>query len=292
MPARADELFSAEELHLRHHHRQLMRALAFLSLAATLHRPVAGMVASLPTTSTMRPVVRTRGSTVTAQYGFGGGAPPPFQPGQQGQQNGLSPQGQQGAWNGQQRQYGQTQRGNGAQQGPEVLWVLHGAAGVKGMGVSRFKALPKYWTIPYTLMNGEEQVMSRWNMQYESTTVSRMQCLVRVLADGTPTLTSTGKAATLWRMPGGPWNPLYKRQQIQMTSGIQISLDPNNPEGTVFTAQQEDPSNRGYYLEQAQQQQQQQQQGGYPQQQQGNYPQQGGYPQQQQGGYPQQQGGY
>ena len=263
----------------------MMSALAFgsiwLSLAAIMPRPTAGMVASLSTMS--KPLVTPRASIPTAQYGYGGGQ-----------------QGQQQQYGQQQQQYGQAQQGYGApvQQGPQALWVLHGAAGVKGMAVNRFKALPKYWTLPYTLMNGEEQVLSRWNMQYESTTVSRMQCLIRVLADGTPTLTSTGKAATLWRMPGGPWNPLYKRQQIQMTSGIQISLDPNNPEGAVFTAQQEDPSNRGYYLEQAQQQQQQQQLaglgggGGYPQQQ-GGYPQQqGGYPQQQQGGYPPQQGGY
>ena len=236
-----------------------------------------------------RPLVTPRSCAVTAQYGYGGqqgyGQPqqgygqPQQGYGQQQQGYGQQPYGQQ------QRQYGQGQQGYSAPiqaQGPQVLWVLHGAAGVKGMSVARFKALPKYWTIPYTLMNGEEQVLSRWNMQYESNKVSRMQCLVRVLADGTPTLTSTGKAPTLWRMPGGPWNTLYKRQQIQMSSGIQISLDPNNPEGAVFTAQQEDPANRAYYLEQAQQQQQQMQLAGMG----------GGGYLQQQGGYPQQQGGY
>ena len=77
----------------------------------------------------------------------------------------------------------------------------------------RFPALPKYWSMPYTLRNGDEQVLSRWNMMQESGYVSRMQCLVKILPDGTPMLTSIGKAPTLVRTRGGPWQPLYNRQQ-------------------------------------------------------------------------------
>ena len=38
----------------------------------------------------------------------------------------------------------------------------------------RFPALPKYWSMPYTLRNGDEQVLSRWNMMQESGYVSRI----------------------------------------------------------------------------------------------------------------------
>ena len=112
-----------------------------------------------------------------------------------------------------------------------------------------------------------------------------MQCLVKLKPDGTPVLTSIGKQPTLWRSgSGGPWNPLYRRQERVLVSGDQISIDANNPEGAIFQFEntamgggQVGGGQMGYG----------QQQGGYPQQ---GYQQQGGYPQQQ-GGYPQQ-GGY
>jgi len=98
-------------------------------------------------------------------------------------------------------------------------------------------------------------------------TVSRSQCKVSVLPDGSAILTSQGSCApTLWRSPGGVWNALYEGQQQYLTSGDQVSLDANNPESAIFTCQNEGAT----------------QQAGYQQQ---------GYPQQQ-GGYPQQQGGY
>ena len=100
-------------------------------------------------------------------------------------------------------------------------------------------------------------------------TVSRSQCKVNLYADGQAVLTSQGSCApTLVRSQGGAWIPIYADQTHYLTSGDQISLDASNPEGAVFTCQNE---------------------AGGAGQQQG---QQGGYGQQQQGGYGQQQGGY
>jgi hypothetical protein len=99
--------------------------------------------------------------------------------------------------------------------------------------------------------------------------VSRSQCKVNLYADGQAVLTSQGSCApTLVRSQGGAWIPIYADQTHYLTSGDQISLDASNPEGAVFTCQNE---------------------AGGAGQQQG---QQGGYGQQQQGGYGQQQGGY
>ena len=94
-----------------------------------------------------------------------------------------------------------------------------------------------YRYLPYTLRNGEMQVLSRWNMASQRTTVSRVQCKVRVSADGTATLTSCGKGPTLWRAWGGPWNGLYKDERHILTDGEQISLDWQEPEAAVFSCQ-------------------------------------------------------
>ena len=112
--------------------------------------------------------------------------------------------------------------------------------------------------------------------------VSRVQSTVQVLRDGTPVLISNGKQPTLWREQGGQWNALYKGQKKRIANGDQISVDCYNPEGAVFTCQDDSAQAGGG----------QQMQGGYGQQMQGGYDQQqGGYGQAQQG-YAQQQGGY
>ena len=114
-------------------------------------------------------------------------------------------------------------------------------------------------------------------------TVSRSQCKVNLYADGTAVLTSHGSCApTLVRAQGGAWIAIYADQTHYLTSGDQISLDASNPEGAVFTCQNEAG---GADQQQGQQGGYGQQQGGYGQQQQGGYGQQQGYPQQGGNGY-------
>jgi hypothetical protein len=89
-------------------------------------------------------------------------------------------------------------------------------------------------------------------MLYPVDSVSRSQCKVTVYPDGNALLTSQGSCApTMWRQPGGPWNALYDGQMEWLTDGCQVSLDANNPEGAVFTCQQEmggyDQQQGGYY---------------------------------------------
>jgi hypothetical protein len=108
---------------------------------------------------------------------------------------------------------------------------------------------------------------------------------IKVLPDGTATLTSTGVQPTLIRtcneVQCTPWSPLYRRDTIAVTESMQVSVDSSNPESNIFSISPESGGQGGYG----------QQQGGYGQQQGGYGQQQGGYGQQQ-GGYGQQQGGY
>jgi len=160
--------------------------------------------------------------------------------------------------------------------------------------------------------------------------VSRKQCMVQVLADGTVTLTSYGKGPTLWRARAGPWQHVRNGESLVLSDGDQVSLDVNQPDGAVFTCQDETAmqQSKGYpeeaYTQQQRQGQQAQgqlpypweqlvaqngavyysnpqtgeasweppQQGGYNPQQGGYIPQQGGYNPQQGGYNPQQGGGY
>ena len=71
----------------------------------------------------------------------------------------------------------------------------------------------------------------------------------------------------MWREGyGAPWRALYKDESQVLSSGDQVSLDCNDPEGAIFTCQDESAMQQG---------------GGY--QQDGGY-QQGGYQQQGKGG--------
>ena len=167
----------------------------------------------------------------------------------------------------------------------------------------------------FTLRNGEQQVLGRYNADHGVQTayadpsrlrvrdvpvnpyVSRQQCIVQVAMDGSATLCSIGKNPTGWRTHrGAPWQWLMKDQVLYLNDGFEVTLDVNHPDEAVFTCRRDGGGMGGY-----QQQQQLQrgypppQQGGYPpQHQQGGYPppQQGGYPPQQQGVYPPPQGGY
>lgn len=165
--------------------------------------------------------------------------------------------------------------------GGQVLWRLDRYCGVAGFsGVAGFTAEKKNYmytpedddffrpcALPYTLCSGDERPLSRWNMIEQKLTVSRIQAIVKCSNDGA-VLSSEGRGPTLWRMPGGQWNALYRGGTHLLNDGDQISLDCYDPEAAVFMCLRE---------------------GGYAQQQQD---QQYGYAQQQQGGYDQQQGGY
>tara|TARA_B110001452_G_scaffold138345_1_gene115020 strand:+ start:687 stop:1493 length:807 start_codon:yes stop_codon:yes gene_type:complete len=133
--------------------------------------------------------------------------------------------------------------------------VTEMAADVSAMGGSARSVYQQdYRYLPYTLRNGAMQALSRWNMQRQRLTVSRVQCEVRVGRDGTATLASCGKGPTLWRAWGGPWNALYQGGRHALSHGDQLSLDWQEPEGAVFTCSVEPD----YYAEQQQQQQLQQ----------------------------------
>jgi len=94
----------------------------------------------------------------------------------------------------------------------------------------------------YTLRAGEEEALGRYDMFLHKPTrpwVSRKQCLVQIAPDGSATLESNGKAPTLWCEPGGPWNVLIQGEKVLLADGDKVSLDYNDPDGTVFMCQQE-----------------------------------------------------
>ena len=80
-------------------------------------------------------------------------------------------------------------------------------------------------------------VLSRWNMLFPTPVVSRVQCTVEVLPDGTCFLHSNGKNPTGVRSQGGPWGGLQKGQWRMLNNGDQISLDCTNPDAAVFVCQ-------------------------------------------------------
>ena len=105
----------------------------------------------------------------------------------------------------------------------QVLWRLAGSTGIINRKDRR-----------YNLRRHDVQVLSRYNMFKQKLTVSRKQCLVSCLADGTATLTSIGRGPTLWRERGGPWCSVQKGERLTLTDGDGIALDCNNPEGAAF----------------------------------------------------------
>lgn len=101
-----------------------------------------------------------------------------------------------------------------------------GVAGFPGEHHSRHFE-QDYYGLPYTLKSGDERVLSRWNMVEQKLTVSRKQCIVKVNADGTATLTSCGKSPTFWRQRDGPWCAVPNGESLILTDGDQVSLDCN-----------------------------------------------------------------
>jgi len=136
----------------------------------------------------------------------------------------------------------------GAQHAAQVVWTIAEYCGVKGYSKD-WRVLPRppgrpcehdqkdFQVLPYSLYNGEEQVLSRWNMLRQKLTVSRVQCKIQISADGSGILNSRGKGPTLWRAPGGAWNVLNKEETHLLANGDQVSLDCNDPESAVFSCQ-------------------------------------------------------
>ena len=81
----------------------------------------------------------------------------------------------------------------------------------------------------YTVRNGHEQVLGRYDMITQNPYISRAQCLMRVV-DGAASLVSLGKDPTALRAPGGKWSNLRKGQAHILADGEEIALDSKNPE--------------------------------------------------------------
>ena len=132
-----------------------------------------------------------------------------------------------GAWQWQPPPAAAAQRAYGTQ----VLWHFQPAWGVHSS---------------YAVRNGEEQVLGRFDMLEQKPTVSRMQCLVRVAADGSARLFSLGKRPTgLRARHGAPWygletDPTLCNSHV-LVPGEQIAVDIDSGEsfgwqGTPYTA--------------------------------------------------------
>jgi len=106
--------------------------------------------------------------------------------------------------------------------GAQILWRVVGSSGTHSR---------------YSLRNGDVQVLSRFNMLKQKLTVSRVQCIVQI-HDGTATLTSCGRGPTLWCARGCPWVALENGDQVPLTDGDLVSLDCNDPGGTVFACEE------------------------------------------------------
>ena len=176
------------------------------------------------------------------------------------------------------------QQGGGAQDSGAkvVLWRLTGSAyrnslneragvgsftgvtGFAGADKSRDYEIDSTSPVVYPLSEGDEQVLSRWNMVEQALTVSRRQCDVECKG-GYATLVSNGRSPTLWRERGGPWCSVPKGESLVLNDGDQVSLDAQDPDAAIFTCE-------------AAQQGGSEQQGGSVQQ--GGYAQQGGSAQQ------------
>jgi hypothetical protein len=104
--------------------------------------------------------------------------------------------------------------------GTQVLWVVAPAVGMLH---------------EYTVCNGHEQVLGRYDMITQNPYISRAQCLMRV-EDGTASLVSLGKAPTALRAPGGKWTNLRKGQAHILADGEEIALDSKNPDAGYFPA--------------------------------------------------------
>ena len=145
-------------------------------------------------------------------------------------------------------QFGYDQQQGQQQQQQQLVWCLAGTEGVTGFsGIAGFKGAHAsrhfemdYRYLPYALKPGEDQVLSRWNMVKQKLTVSRIQCKVDALFDGSATLTSEGRGPTMWKPNGeSQWYRLQRGDCAPLSPGDQVALDWHNPESAVFTAYQD-----------------------------------------------------
>ena len=89
----------------------------------------------------------------------------------------------------------------------------------------------------YAVSNGGEQIMGRFDMLEQKLTVSRAQCVVQVLPDGTATISSLGKRPTgLRRHQHAPWYGLSTGQHV-LLDGEQIALDMDSGESYGWQGQ-------------------------------------------------------
>ena len=129
-------------------------------------------------------------------------------------------------------------------------WCIDCVNGVAGFsGVAGFAASNKFGDrefrleygregkpcqLPYIVGPGDEQLLSRWNMEQQNQNVARDQCVIKGNSDGSATLVSYGEHNTLVRAAGGQWIQLGPDQEHMLSEGDQIGLDVSNPEGAVF----------------------------------------------------------
>ncbi|EOD37248.1 hypothetical protein EMIHUDRAFT_225675 [Emiliania huxleyi CCMP1516] len=114
-----------------------------------------------------------------------------------------------------------------AQQGQsaQVTWSVRGVAGVSGFThPDGFTHLDRYRDLPYFVQSGEELVLSRWNMEVQKLHVSREQCTVSVLGDGTAS------------------------QRHDLEDGDMVSLDAQDPDAAVLMCVAEGASQPGSAL--------------------------------------------
>ena len=105
--------------------------------------------------------------------------------------------------------------------GAQAVWHLQPTNGVQSQ---------------YTLSNGQQLVLGRFDMINQASYVSEEQALVRIADDGTATLVSLGDRTTMMRpRPAAPWLGLRRDAATQLRDGAQIGLDRDYAEGAVFT---------------------------------------------------------
>jgi len=125
-----------------------------------------------------------------------------------------------------------------AQQRPKTLWKVRRADGKTPWVSHRYTDTPRF-AGKYALKQGEEAVLGRYDVDENKLTrawVSREQCVVKVADDGTTTLVSRGKSPTGVRQaPGLPWQWLQKDEVLALADGVQVTVDYQDPDGSVLT---------------------------------------------------------
>ena len=96
----------------------------------------------------------------------------------------------------------------------------------------------------YSVSNGEQLVLGRFDMTIQNPYISEVQCLLKVEPNGAATLSTVGQASSAVRGPCGRWAKVRPDQTHLLHDGYEIALETKNPENAVFTVYcQQD----GYY---------------------------------------------